>query len=367
MKIKNKCLFIAVFVISVLISAKETPKKNNLYQFAGRIEHLEDGGTLLIGSASSVTFEFTDLSCEIYLKSVDKNYEHHNYVVLELDGEYLGRFTIKKGGLKTFPIQVTKLQPMHRLTIFKATEAANGSVLFTGTNAHLTKIKQPKKKKVEFIGDSITCGYGNDATSIPCGKGEWYDQHNAYMAYGPQLARMLDFDYVLSSVSGIGMYRNWNDEHENEAIMPDVYENLYLNKDYGKPYDFAFQPDLVSICLGTNDLSDGDGKKKRLPFNENKYVSNYIDFIKTVYLHAPKTRIILLTSPMVSGTKNDVLLRCLNRVITAFAADKNHQPIQLFEFEPMRPNGCGYHPDMIDDTVMANQLQPFFKELLDEN
>jgi hypothetical protein len=26
------------------------------------------------------------------------------------------------------------------------------------------------------------------------------------------------------------MYHNWDDEHKDEAIIPDVYENLYLNK-----------------------------------------------------------------------------------------------------------------------------------------
>ena len=92
------------------------------------------------------------------------------------------------------------------------------------------------------------------------------------------------------------MYRNWNDEHLEEGIISDVYEKLYLNEDISKPYDFAFQHDLVNICLGTNDLSIGDGEKERLPFNEEKYISNYISFIKTVYKHAPHSRIVLLNS-----------------------------------------------------------------------
>lgn len=366
MILKKKYFFIAVLLISLCSVAKDLPKEASLYQYSGRVENLKEGKVLLIGSASSVTFEFTDSECEVFLQSVD-SYEHHNFVVFELDGVYLGRFIVEKGGVKKIPIKTTNNFEVHRLTIYKATEAANGNVLFSGTNAHLQKIETKKKKKVEFIGDSITCGFGNDSSLYLCGKGEWYDQHNAYMAYGPQLARSLDFDYVLSSVSGIGMYRNWNDEHEKEAIMPDVYANLYLNKNNSKPYNFAFQPDLVSICLGTNDLSSGDGKKERLPFDENKYVNNYIDFIKSVYSHAPKTRVILLTSPMVTGEKNEILIRCLKRVIAAFSEDKKHKPIALFQFDSMNPNGCGYHPDMVDDGVMANQLLPSFKELLNEN
>jgi hypothetical protein len=68
-------------------------------------------------------------------------------------------------------------------------------------------------------------------------------------------------------VSGFGIYRNWNNKNNKEAIIPDVYENLYLDTDTSKPYDFVFKPDIDSICLGTNELSNGDGLKQRLPFN----------------------------------------------------------------------------------------------------
>ncbi|MGO4822645.1 MULTISPECIES: GDSL-type esterase/lipase family protein [unclassified Flavobacterium] len=366
MILKNKCLLILLLSISFFSRAQTREQQSSVYHYAGRVELQESNNVLLIASASSVSFDFEGNSCEISLQSVD-TYDHHNYVSLELDGEYLGRVRIEKGAVQIFPVTVTDKSKKHRLTIYKATEAANGAVLFAGTTAKVIKSKVSNKNKIEFIGDSITCGFGNDPSEIPCGTGEWYDQHNAYWAYGPVLSRNLNVDYVLSSVSGFGMYRNWNDEHKEEAIIPDVYENLYLNKDNSKPYNFTFQPDLVSICLGTNDLSDGDGKKERLPFNEEKYVSNYISFIKTVYKHAPLSRIVLLNSPMVSGERNKILVRCLNKVIQAFEKDTKHKKIALFEFQPMKPNGCGSHPDIADDKIMADQLTPFFKKLLDEN
>jgi lysophospholipase L1-like esterase len=365
MILKKKYLLFLLLLLALNVKAKEKENSNPHFNYSGRIEKLADDKVILIGSAASVSFNFKGSSCSIALQSVD-SWEHHNYVSLELDGEYIGRLQIKKGALQSYPITVSTKKKMHHLTIYKATEASNGGILFGGTTAKLTKITPENKKKIELIGDSITCGMGNDLTTIPCGAGEWFDQHNAYLAYGPVLSRAVNADFVLSSVSGIGMYRNWNDEHKDEAIMPDVYENLYLNRTNTKSYDFAFQPDIVSICLGTNDLSDGDGKKERLPFNEEKYVSNYIDFIKVVYKHAPNTRIVLLNSPMVSGDNNVTLVRCLKKVIQAFENDKEHKMITLFEFQPMTPKGCGYHPDVADDEVMADQLIPFFKKLLDE-
>ena len=316
---KKHSLLIVLFTISLLCSAQKAEIKNCLFSHLGRVELLEDNKIILIGSASSVSFNFIGDSCTIFLQSVE---DHQNYVSLELDGKYIGRIRIEKGEVKSYPIVASEKEKSHHLSIYKATEAANGGVLFAGTTAKLIERPSSKtKNKIELIGDSITCGFGNDVSPIPCGSGDWFDQHNAYWAYGPVLSRTLDIDYVLSSVSGYGMYRNWNDEHKDDPIIPDVYENLYLNTDKSKPYNFAFQPDLVSICLGTNDLSDGDGIKPRLPFNEEKYVSNYIDFIKTVYKHAPNTRIVLLNSPMVSGDRNVILVNCLKNVIQAFESD----------------------------------------------
>jgi len=251
-------------VILLLIAIQSTyvfAQKND-FLIHGRVEKLTENKIALIGSGSSIEFNFSGNSCNLFLQTT----ENHNYVALELDGKYIGRIKIEKGEIQTIPIKIIKTKKTHHLLVFKATEATNGSVIFSGTTAKLAPIQSIKRKKIEFIGNSITCGFGNDASTTPCSTGEWFDQHNAYWAYGPILSRSLDFDFLLSSVSGIGMYRNWNDEHLLEPIMPDVYENLYLNKDNSKPYNFDFQPDIVSICLGTNDLSDGDGKKTRLPF-----------------------------------------------------------------------------------------------------
>ena len=225
----NKLRFALVLLLLVInVSAQQKQESSSYYTLSGRVAPLENNQVLLIGSAASVAFEFTGSTCAISLQSVD-GFEHHNYVSLVVDGEYLGRLRIEKGSAQSFPIQVTSAKETHRLEVYKATEAANGSVLFAGTTAQVipSKTKIKNKKKIEFIGDSITCGMGNDSNPIPCGSGEWYDQHNGYLAYGPVLSRRLDADYLLSSVSGIGMYRNWNDEHLEEAIMPDVYENLH--------------------------------------------------------------------------------------------------------------------------------------------
>ena len=341
-------------------TALVTPVVKDIYTTHGRVETISDNNIVLIGAASSVTFGFNGTKCMLNFTAAD----HRGYVAIEVDGKYYSREVVQPSGT-TIPVTVTA-GSKHTITIYKATEATTGNITFTGAEGDLFKVTEKPKKKIEFIGDSITSGMGNDTKAMPCGTGEWYDQHNAYYSYAPITARTLNADFVLSSVSGIGMYRNWNDEHINEAIMPDVYENLYLNKDASKKYAFGFNPDVTCIALGTNDFSDGDDKKTRLPFNEDKYVANYVAFIQAVYKHAPNTRIVLLNSPMVNGQKADVFSKCLKRVKDGVNAKKGHKPVSTFTFTAVTPHGCGYHPEIEDDKLMAAQLAPYLKTLLNE-
>ncbi|MDV6166904.1 GDSL-type esterase/lipase family protein [Flavobacterium sp. DG1-102-2] len=354
-------IFFITSILSYTCTTDLHTKDKDIFQTAGRIEKSDNNSIILIGSASSVTFGFKGRECTVNLKASD-TYVHHNYAVVEVDGIYHGREKIQPDGT---PVNIkVKGAGEHIITIYKATEAANGNLIFTGAKGNLFKAKLQPKKKIEFIGDSITCGMGNDIKAIPCDTGLWFDQHNAYYSYAPIAARTLNADFVLSSVSGIGMYRNWNDEHDKEAIMPDVYQNLYLNKDNSKPYAFGFNPDITCIALGTNDFSEGDHKKERLPFNEDKYVANYVNFIKTVYRHSPKTQIVLLDSPMVNGEKSKTFAECLNKIKETINSQKPHKPVSVFIFKEVTPHGCGYHPEIEDDKLMASQLAPYLQTLL---
>ena len=104
---------------------------------------------------------------------------------------------------------------------------------------------------IEFIGNSITCGAAADPSEVPCGSGEYHDQHNAYYAYGPRVARALNTNFLLSSVSGAGIYRNWNSDG---PALPLLFEQSDLRENSSRPWNFdLYSPDIVSIALGTND------------------------------------------------------------------------------------------------------------------
>lgn len=324
----------------------------------GRYDLLEDRSIALIGSAASVEFEVKTDSVILYLQS---EFNHGNSFVITINDLYQGRFLLSDDEIQDIRIGLP-ISQTSKIGIFKATEAATGNLLVRAIESKAPLSKVPKRSKtIEFIGNSITCGAAADTRTIPCGTAYYHDQHNAYLAYGPRIARALDTDYFLSSVSGIGIYRNWNDEHEKEPIMPEVYENLYLNGATKKPYSFQLQPDLVSICLGTNDLSAGDGIKERLPFNRVAFVSNYVAFVKTVRGHYPNAQILLLSSPTVHGENHKILVECLKEIKNILQPDIE---VDLFDLEPFTASGCTGHPSIEDHQRIAEALIPTFESML---
>lgn len=314
----------------------------------------------MISSAMHIGFSFED-TCQIYATIPNAN--GHNYLQYELDGVYQKR--VKVSGTSPEPLVLTApTAGRHTVWLYKATEAHTGPIVIQKiTGVNLKPLERPRAPFIEFIGNSITCGAAADPSEVPCGAGQYHDQHNAYMAYGPRVARALGANFVVSGVSGIGVYRNWN---SNGPAMPEVYEKADFQNANPQRWNFStFTPQVVSIALGTNDLSNGDGKKERLPFDSARYVGSYIKFVQTVKSKYPKAQIALLSSPMVNGRNREKLQNCLtavkNYVDAVNPADKL---VALHFFQPMKARGCSGHPSVDDHAIMAEELLPFFRKLV---
>jgi len=314
----------------------------------------------LISSAVNFGFSFSGKECQVFAFLTDTT--AHNYLQYELDGVYKKRIKILGNDAK--PIVIIAGAGTHTVWIYKATEAQTGPIFIEKImGENLKPLKRPKAPIIEFIGNSITCGAAADASEMPCGKGAYHDYTNAYYAYGPRVARSLEVNFILSSVSGIGIYRNWN---SNGPTMPEVYEKTDF-QDYSKRFwDFStYKPTIVSIALGTNDFSNGDGKHERLPFDSGVFVKNYIKFVQLVKSKYPEARIALLSSPMINGDRRITLQNCITAVKEnidkIYPSDKK---IAFYFFEPMQARGCSGHPSVEDHAILAKELEPFFKKLL---
>lgn len=322
-----------------------------------------DQKAALITSGAHFGITFTGDSCVLIASISD--WQDHNYLQYELDGVYQKRLVVRNAQPDTLHIIATS-PGEHTLKIFKATEAHTGPVFIHEVRANQVKpLAVPFVPIIEFIGNSITCGAASDASEVPCGTGVYHDQHNAYMAYGPRVAREVNADFVLSSVSGIGIYRNWNSER---PIMPEVYEKVDFQENTVEQWNFdSYKPRVISVALGTNDFSRGDGKKPRADFDSAKFITGYVDFLKTVREKYPDAPMVLMNSPMIPGKDNEIFISCLKSIKRGVdALYPSVTPITLFFFQPMVPRGCSYHPSVEDHKIMADQLVPLFRTILSE-
>ena len=315
----------------------------------------------LISSACQVGFSFEGTTFRLQVSI--PAWLHHNYLQYELDGVYQKRIRIDSASKEPVVI-IAPTVGKHTIWIYKATEAHTGALILHSASAqHIKALQRPSAPLIEFIGNSITCGAAADASEVPCGTGVYHDQHNAFMAYGPRVARALGVNYIMSSVSGIGIYRNWNSDG---PTMPQVYDKIDFQVQTKQPWNFAtYTPQVVSIALGTNDFSNGDGVNPRLPFDSAAFVQHYIQFVQQVKTKYPAAQIALLSSAMLHDRSRSLLQNCLTAVKEKVdALFPSAKPVALYFFQPMQAKGCTGHPSVEDHAVLANELLPFYRQLL---
>jgi hypothetical protein len=353
------CLLLACASSKNQIAATDTLSATDLHPYGRAL--VQNDQLELISSAVHFGFSFEGGECEIFTSLPD--WMDHNYLQYELDGVYQKRIKISKQSKE--PVRITTPgKKRHVVWIYKATEATTGPVFIQKISGkNIKALASSNAPLIEFIGNSITCGAAADPSEVPCGAGEYHDQHNAYSAYGPVLSRKLGVNYILSSVSGIGIYRTWNRE---EPSMPQVYEKADFQVNSSRNWNFAqYNPQIVSIALGTNDLSNGDGKIARSPFDSARFVNEYIKFVQLVRSKYPSAQIALLNSPMVDGNRNALLQNCLTAIKNKVdSLQPSAKPLALFFVTPRKGRGCTGHPNLEDHAAIAEELFPFFQQLL---
>ena len=234
-------------------------------------------------------------------------------------------------------------------------------------------------KTIEFIGNSITCGYGNESMT-PADHFE-YETENHYYSYAQIASRLLGAQAYVVARSGIGVYRCYGGAKEGtpENVMTTEYEytNLY---DRSERWDFSrYQPQVVCINLGTNDLSTNN-------YDINLFQQAYYRFVSQVRSHNPQAKIVLLCGSMLSGKELEVCRQVLDEV--AQDAKKNgDEQVYRFDFTPIvstpqntlnetvtpysAPSerdwpkyGADWHPSFWQHHLMANELTAYLQKLM---
>lgn len=322
---------------------------------------MKDGARILSHTCSGVEFAFRGTKADVTLTSNCKTSKAR--VAFYVNGEYI-KDTMLQNEEETFSVFESDEPQNCIISVVKLSEAAysNIGVKSINVNSEYGIIPTPARKhKIEFIGDSITCGYGVDAK----------DQYEAFATtnengektYAALVGKHFKADYNVISWSGIGVYSSYTESSKpNQSfLMPPTYGKTAPNDLYNDMWDFSqWQPDLVVINLGTNDNTWTRGIQERADL----FGSAYYDFIKQVREANPNAYIICSLGVM--GSK---LLPEIKEQVALYSANTGDYRITTFEFD-YRDGvndgfGAGYHPSAVTHQKMADKLIPFISQLLD--
>jgi len=287
--------------------------------------------------------------CELKIDDENKYFLNHNYIEVVLDNQKSKRIRLKKTHNKILVGEFLK-DTIHHLLVCKNTESGIGYIqLKNVTCRNLLPLKEKKDRLIEFIGNSITCGNGSDSSQIKFGEGKWYDYHNAYKSYGVLTAQRFNANWILSSVSGIGLTRSCC---KLENTMPQVYNRISFDKNADLWKFPRKKPDILCITLGQN-----DGMQK-----EKIYEKTYVRFLKSLRKRYPNTTIICCSSQMANKRLKAHLEKCISEVILRMKA-KNDTNIFPFFYSKSYSSGFAKHPTLSEHELIAKELGDFIVKL----
>ena len=312
--------------------------------------YVNSGRLFLNASGASLKGRFRgeNLSLTLFSEPVVKG--RNAYIGLTLDGRRR-RIRLPKGEkVLSFDLSAGE----HTFEIVKLNESESNSLALSSaaTDGKFLPVIEGKKTRIEFIGDSITTGFGVRAKRAD----EEYTTatQDVTLAYSYSTARALNAEMEVTAASGWGMYKSKYAEH----AIPDFYENIDLTRNREK-YDFSFRPDVIVLALGTNDfsyLADLAGAKKDKEYAALK--SKSIAFIRKLLKRAPVVWVYGF-----SGSESQKGLPAFIEEVWRLVDCPNFYTLQVKDSHSLN-DICAGHPGKRTHKLASRRLARFLRSLI---
>jgi lysophospholipase L1-like esterase len=320
--------------------------------FLGRFERSDPQAPAFSWPGTAIVTRFSGTGLVVNLHD-----DGNNFFAVSIDGA-APTLLATAGGNDTYALAQGLPDGEHDAMLFRRTESFQGIVHFHGFTPTggkgLVPTPPPFKRHLELIGDSITCGYGNEGAGPNCGFSPATE--NAWLAYGSIAARAMKAEARVIAYSGKGVYRDGNGNTGDQ--MGALYERTYADIP-GSIWDFgSWTADVVVINLGTNDFGAGDPGQA--------YVDAYSAMIKQIRGHYPHAYIIGAVGPMMYGPNQITNVAYVKSTVAAANAGGDPR-VSFVDFGVQDGNvsgyGCDYHPSAKTDQLMADKLTAAIKAL----
>lgn len=354
-----------------LYTKEFVPSKDNV-KFIGRTYLYKD--TLWLSySASGIEFTFTGTKAAITFvgdnivnSNNDDNYcriaiyVNDEIVTDELLSDHKKTITaFHSTSEKTVTIRVLKLSE----TLSSTVGIDNISIMSNGS----IKPTEAKPHRIEFIGDSITCGYGIESTAV---HGTFTTAtENVVKTYAYKTASALNTDLSIVAFSGFGIISGHtsNGKRVYNQLVPTYYNTMgfsmglfnstiLVNRLY---WDFSrYQPELIIVNLGTNDKSYCKNNKER----QEEFVIGYVAFLKQIREKNPKSTVLCTL-----GMMGDTLYPSIEKAVSLYTTETNDTKVFTMRFEKQKDTdgyGLHKHPSESTHTKAADKLTKVIRSLM---
>jgi hypothetical protein len=322
-------------------------------RFVGRFDGSDPAGPRFAWSGSGILARFSGTAVGVRLAGGQQ------YTVL-IDGVEQPKL-VSSGDVD--PLAGDLPPGEHLVELYRRTEANEGEAQFLGFELGAGALLAPPPaapRRIEIIGDSISCGYGVEGADASCPFTA--DTENHYLTYGAIAARDVGAELVTVAWSGKGLVCNYGDEETSCVDPMPVYFDRTLPEQADSVWDFdAYQPQAVVINLGTNDFStDVDPSAA-------EFEAAYVSLLERVRDAYPAATVFCTVGPLLAGADLATVRAAIEGAAAARAAAGDTR-VEVFELAERNPNdgaGCDYHPSPRTHEIMAEALTSALSSALD--
>jgi lysophospholipase L1-like esterase len=281
-----------------------------------------------------------------------------SYYDVQIDGRTVA--TLVKPGRTTYWVRNLS-NAEHRVRLVKRSESPWAAGEFGGFVGNVLSKPAARSRQIEFIGDSLTAGYGNLSTTRDCSTNGGVDRNsNADLTFGAFTARTFNADYQINAFSGRGMVRNYNGGEPGTSYRT-YYDRALLNVDgdvWQNPG--TWRPQLIVVGLGTNDFSTALRPGEQWPDQQslvNAYKSAYQGFLDKLRARYGSGTTILVSVPEASGVFADAARQVVQ--------DRGDNRVRYWNYSDAAIDrlGCDWHFSQHDHRLISGKLNDYIARL----
>lgn len=356
----------ALLAAKTVLAGSTLPPKGNFVkandpniQYIGRVDFSDSLRPSFNYPGTELRTSFNGTSLKMMARPMS------GYFMVQIDGSEAFKVSLNAPSDSVVTLATALPSGNHTARIAYAQEGLETHPEFWGfiidSGSHLLKPEPLPERKIEFIGNSITCAYGIEATAASDHFS--YATENHFYGYATLTSDRLGAIHTSISRSGIGVYRNYNGPKTGTPDnMAKEFENTLFG-DSTRKWDFArYQPDIVCINLGTNDFSTHN-------YDASLYKKAYAKFLDKVRSVYPKAKIVLLSGPMLDDKENNIEKSVLDQ-LQKERRKKGDRQVYRFDFTHHTGAlgyGADWHPSLRQQQFMADELTPFLQKLFQSN